>query len=234
MNFWSRRAYWLRRLVRLGMPGWSVWGWDPEVGPAVYLVHHQNLFGPVHTLAWMPGEAHLWYLWVFRERETCYRQYVDYTFTKRFGWPLPVAKGVAFLVSRFVPGLVKDFGGIPVYRGRREILRTMELSQEALLKGESILLSPDRDYADRGPEIGALYSGFLHLEKRYCRETGRHLAFVPVYCSKKQKSVLFGKPVYFAGLQPFRQEQEEMAQTLQAAMNRLGQQCGELPVSRPL
>lgn len=228
VGIWSRKAYLLRRLARLGMPGWSTRGWDASRGPAVYLIHHQNLFGPVHTLAFLPGEAHLWYLWVFQDRKTCYRQYMDFTFTKRFGWPRPMASLLAFLLSWIVPGLMKAFGGIPVYRGKREIVRTMKLSLEALVRGESILLSPDRNYADRNPEIGPLYAGFLHLEKLYFRETGRHLAFVPVFCGKSRKTVAFGEPLYFAGVRPFRREQEEMAQALREAINRLGRELGDL------
>ena len=159
---YSRAVRVLRALFRL--EGWRAQG-KPAPAPAVYVVHHQNMAGPIRAVAHLPLEGHIWALEVFCNAKTCFAQYYGYTFTKRFGMPKPLAFVCAKLVSGAVSGIVRGCGAIPVYRGRREIVETMRLSQQVLEKGENIILCPDVDYSSSAAEIGAVYEGFLHLEK---------------------------------------------------------------------
>ena len=228
MKIWNGKAYVLRRIARLGMAGWNVGGFEKTDSPAVYLVHHQNMFGPVHTLAFLPEEAHLWALAPFCEQESCRRQYENYTLTKRFGWPSFLARPASFLFSLIVPGVMEAFGAIPVYRGSREIRKTMEESGKALRRGESLLICPDVDYTDRSPKVGRIYRGFLHLDREYFQECQAHLSFIPVFCSKQEKRVVLGNAVRFPGKESFHQECCFMVNALQAEWNRLGSLCGDL------
>ena len=159
--------------------------------------------GPIRAVAHLPLEGHIWALEVFCNAKTCFAQYYGYTFTKRFGMPKPLAFVCAKLVSGAVSGIVRGCGAIPVYRGRREIVETMRLSQQVLEKGENIILCPDVDYSSSAAEIGAVYEGFLHLEKGYHRATGKHLAFVPVGLYAPTKRVRMGEPIRFADGVPF-------------------------------
>ena len=86
--------------------------------------------------------------------------------------PGPLAFVCAKLVSGAVSGIVRGCGAIPVHRGSRDIVETMRLSQQALERGENIILCPDVDYASSAAEIGAVYEGFLHLEKAYSPRHG--------------------------------------------------------------
>ena len=137
---YSRAVRVLRALFRL--EGWRAQG-TPAPAPAVYVVHHQNMAGPIRAVAHLPLEGHIWALEVFCNAKTCFAQYYGYTFTKRFGMPKPLAFVCAKLVSGAVSGIVRGCGAIPVYRGRREIVETMRLSQQVLEKGENIILCPD-------------------------------------------------------------------------------------------
>lgn len=222
MKIWNSKAYILRRLFHPGIRGWKAFGFQRLDVPSVYLVHHQNLFGPVHTLAVLPEEAHLWALAAFCDRKSCRRQYQDYTLTVRFGWPKILARPISFFLSWFVPGVMEAFGAIPVYRGSREIRKTMELSEKALRRGESLLICPDKDYTDRSPEVGSIYQGFLHLEKAYFRECQEHLAFVPVFCDQKKKQVIFGEAVQFSGKTSFVKERSQVVERLRDQWRRMG------------
>lgn len=199
----------------------------PATEPVVYVSHHQNLFGPFMTLLWYPEHIHCWMLHVFLDRKTCYDHYMNYTFTRRFGWPKFIARPVAFLIAHFVPRLLQSGKGIPVYRGSRKILATIRESVDKLKDGESIIIFPDIDYTDSSATVKKLYEGFLFLEKYYYQETGNHLAFVPMYVSKRKRKIVVSEPIYFSGDLPFRAERKVIIQKIQERLNELAVQCGD-------
>ena len=216
-----------RVVLRLRDRGWETEGAQPE-GPCVYLIHHQNLAGPIRAEVLLPASAHVWALHVFLDRSACFRQYYGYTFTRRFGWPKVLAAPVCALLSLFIPALMKSIGAVPVYRGAREIAATMEQSERLLEKGESLLICPDTAYSDTDGDLHEMYTGFLHLEKPYFKATGHHLAFVPLYASARQKRLVICPPIRFADGQPYRQERDRVARAIRAAIHETGLRCGDL------
>lgn len=208
-------------------PGWRVEGAQPDRA-CVYLVHHQNLAGPVYVEAFLPRSAHIWVLHVFLERRVCFQQYYGDTFTRRFGWPGVAAWPVAHVLSTMIPAMMRTLGAVPVYRGMRELKKTMDDSQRLLLDGESLLICPDLAYDSQTPELGEIYKGFLHLEKSYYRATGEHLPFVPLYVSLQKRRLIIGEQLCFTGELPWRQERDLLAKQLREAVNLLGRDCGEI------
>lgn len=95
---------------------------------------------------------------------------------------------------------------IPVYRSSKAIIKTFRQSISTLIDGESLLISPDVDYTDTGSDIGEIYKGFLNLEKYYMEQTGRHLAFIPLYISKRKHCIYRGEAIYFNSNEGFKQE----------------------------
>ena len=217
----------IRSLLRAVSPSWQVQG-DLPAGPAVLLVHHQNLFGPVCAEALLPEEPHIWVLEVFHSREACFRQFYSYTFSQRFGWPAPAAALAAGALSLVVPPLIRSVQAIPVYRGHKEILETMAWSIQALRAGRKVLICPDMDYASSEADVGSIYTGFLHLEKEWHREGRAPLPFVPLYCSRSDRILAIGEALCFPRARPFNQERDEMARRLRDRMNDLGRLCGDL------
>lgn len=217
-----------RRAVRLHYSEWRFSGPEDLPEPAVFLVHHQNLAGPVRAMALLPGEPRLWVLSPFCQRKSCFEQYYHYTFTRRFGLPGYAAWPLAQLLSRLMPAFLRQFQVIPVWRGSLKIRETLRQSGSALLRGESLLLCPDQDYASGTPEVGPLYDGFLHLDRPYFKASGQHLAFVPLFCSQARKELIAGTPMYLAGGRPFPRERAELAQKIAAAMNAMGHQAGDI------
>ncbi|SHE31266.1 hypothetical protein SAMN02745249_00171 [Atopostipes suicloacalis DSM 15692] len=187
--------------------------------PAVYIAHHQNMIGPVSILVWIKYYFRTWVLSAFTSQKDCYEHYINYTFTKRYNWPSPIAKIVAWPLSYIVPWMMKSARAIPVYRGSRKIMDTFKISVDALLNNEDILIFPDIDYSDDSTEVSDIYEGFLHLEKYYYRETKKHLAFVPVYSNKEKREVHSGKPIRFTGDKKFIEERKEVAQKIQEELN---------------
>lgn len=189
--------------------------------PSVFIVHHQNMSGPVHALLTLPIQAHIWVYRVFFEKDECYRQYTDYTFTKRFGMPKFLACPLAFIMSLAVPAIMRSFSAIPVYRASRNILKTFKLSHKALVAGESIIIAPDIDYDDDSRLMGEMYTGFFHLEKNYYKETGKHLSFVPVSFATKEHTLYIGDAISFDDSTPYNEQKDKIAQKIKNAINQI-------------
>ena len=181
-----------------------------KVEPAVYLVHHQDLRGPVMSVIWYDTRVHPWVLSVFLNRKTCYRQFCDYYFQKRVGLPKTIAAVLSFPLSCFVTWLMHLIQAIPVFRGSKEIIKTFRQSMNALMKNDSILICPDIDYTNKGSHIGEIYRGFFNLEKVYLKKTGRHLAFVPLYISKKLRCIYSGKAIRFETGEDYEKEKSKV------------------------
>lgn len=226
-NSYGRVFRFLRSLVRFVYPKYSVQVPKAD-GPVVYISHHQNLYGPFMIMLWFPQLVHVWMLHVFLDQKACYHQYVDYTFTKRFGWNKTLSRLCALPISYFISLLLNSGKGIPVYRGSRKVLQTFQKSVAALSNGESVVIFPDIDYSDSSPRTKEMYDGFLYLEKYYYKATGQHVCFVPLYVSKKQHLIMAEEQIYFREGENFNTERKRVCEKIHASLNDLARKCGDI------
>jgi hypothetical protein len=218
-----------RKIVRIATKKYEVdLSSVDKSAPVVYVSHHQNLFGPFMAYLWMPEMIRVWMLHVFLDREACYRQYKEYTFTKRFDWNKKAAGLAANLVSFFVTSLMKSGRGVPVYRGTRDVLKTFQMSVEALENNEKLAVFPDIDYQDSGSKVKEMYTGFLYIEKYYYRKTGKHVHFVPLYISKSKRKMIAGDPIVFSGEKSFRKQSESVLKQIKDRLNQFAKEFGDL------
>lgn len=196
-------------------------------GGAVYLIHHQNMFGPLHAIGLLPVDAHMWSLSCFFDCKTCFEQFYHYTYRERFGWPKALAFPMAWVASRVVPAVLASFRAIPVYRNEAN-LSTIRKSLDALCRGENLAICLDKDYASSDASVGEVYSGFLMLGKLYYRKTGKRLPFVPMYCSRRQRKLCFAEPVYVEETAHLKDVENTAAQEIVNRMNGLGASCGDI------
>ena len=194
--------------------------------PAVYICRHSDAKGPLASMLNIPMEIHPWSFYVFCDVENCYKHYSEYTFPVRFGWSKLWSKVVAWLGSPAYVALLKSAGAIPVYRNSAKIYSTFKLSVEALEKGESVLLFPDINYTATSGDTGALYEGFVILERMYYKKTGKHLPFVPMHISDEKKSIFLGEPILFADGISFNDQQLIVVQKLHDVMNEMTEKYG--------
>lgn len=200
---------------------YSVYREYDEGAPAVYIVHHQNLKGPIISMAWFDKPMHPWGLSVFFNHSECYRHYYKYTFTERFGMPKVIAAILTYPLSFYISGLMKSMEGIPVHRGSREVIETFSESLSALTRGESLLICPDIDYSSEDEHMGEMYMGFLTLERMYIKKTGKHLAFVPLHIDSKKQHIHVGQSISFTSGVDFKQEREIVYNKLKEEFSRL-------------
>ncbi|MGX7106159.1 hypothetical protein ACWOBE_00025 [Hutsoniella sourekii] len=189
--------------------------------PVVYISHHHNLLGAIRILPWLDRFVRVWAYGNFYDQKTCYQHYIDYTFTKRFGWPLFFAKPVAYLASYIVSAGMKSARVIPVYRQSRQIVKTLKATVETLRQGQAILIFPDIDYKSDQAQVGEIYEGFLNLEKYYYRNTGRHLNFIPLYANEDYQMIFQGRPVKFSSDLSFIEQRSIKASEIADALNHL-------------
>jgi hypothetical protein len=215
--FVACRAYWRithKRQPVLGMQ---------NIGelPAVFISRHQNMYGPVEIMAWVPMKFRVWTLYKFMSVKECYKHYTNYTLSVRKGFGPMASKVCAAIVSPFVTAFMRSMGGISVYRGQRNIIDTFRDSVKALADGQSLLIMPERDYMDNGSDAGELYNGFVHIAQMYYKATGKALSFYPVYPCRENGSIYIEKPIVFEPDKPFRAERERIVAALQKELNHL-------------
>lgn len=227
-NFYGRFFRITQWIVRKIYPTYKIQIDKNVKDPVVYISHHQNLFGPFVIYLWFPKSIRTWILHVFLNRKSCYQQYVNYTFTERFGMNKIFAKICAFPISFVISSLLNSGKGIPVYRGSRKIMKTFQLSVEALKNGESIAIYPDIDYTDTSNETKDLYEGYLFIEKYYFKETGRHVQFVPLYVSKKNRLIISDEPIAFRDNEDFTSGKKRVGNYIQTKLNELAKKCGDI------
>lgn len=207
-----------RFFVRRGIGRWAADIAYPAE-PTVYVCSHNNLKGPLATLCWIPFPTRPWVFHVFLDRGTCRKQYRDYTFSRRFGMPKPLAAFAAWAASGYVSGLMQSMGAIPVYRGTVRIGATFKETVAALQAGDSVLIFPDVDYTDDSEGIGEVYNGFLLIERFWRKVSDQTLRFVPLRLNAVTRQITEGKPVSFDRSVPWKTEMVRVRETLRREIN---------------
>jgi len=217
--YYGKLFYFCRGLLRLCHKKITVLGEKP-LQPAVFIGHHQNLMGAVRAMMWLNFPLRVWILSVFCQREECFQQYSDYTFTQRFGWPKVLARAAAGVLARFVPALAKSLRAIPVYRtSARDLQVTLQESVATLCNKENILIFPDIDYTNRSDRMGPMYKGFIHIDKYYHAQTGQHVDFVPLRIDLQKRELRIGAPSRIRAGENFIQGKDRVYLELQKKMN---------------
>ena len=220
MHSYGRYFRAVRSIARVIFPKYTCADPINTQSGVVFVCRHRNMNGPLTTLTWLENPVHVWALHVFEEKDKCFHQFYDYTFTQRLGWPKWAAYVLAKLISLLEPPLFESSGMIPVYRNSAHVIKTYRKSLEALKNGENVLLFPDVDYADGGSEVGALYDGYLLLHRLYRHETGKDLPFIPLYIDDKAHAIRMGEAVLFDGEGNFDAQKQRAAQRMTEALQR--------------
>ena len=208
-----------RPFVRLTTGRWTAQVEVPK-SPTVFVCSHSNMRGPLVTQCWLPFPTRLWVFHMFLEKETCRAQYRDYTFSQRFGFPKPLAAFLAWAVSGYVSALVRSVGPIPVYRSSVRIKETFRSTISALQAGDSVLVFPDVDYTDSTDGIGAVYDGFLLIDRFWSRVSREPLDFVPLRLDTAARRITAGKAVRFDRSADRKSEMVRVREALRGEINR--------------
>ena len=115
--------------------------------------------------------------------------------------------------------LLRAIGAIPVYRGSVKIKETFLATVAALRSGDSVLIFPDVDYTDSSDGIGAIYDGFLLIDRFWRRITQDPLDFVPLRLDTAARRITAGEAVRFDRSADKKSETVRVKEALRAAIN---------------
>lgn len=197
--------------------------------PSVFVCNHGFVYGPVSAVIYLPTYFRPWIHNVMLKYDTAVFELHKSlrVFKKIFGQRLGskilgwLTKGTCWLLNSFNP--------IPVVRGSsRDVMSTFELSLQALVEGDNILLFPEKpkelagvEKTDSSGKIRLFYTGFAHIGKLYYDATGKKLRFYPLFSDKKRRVFKIGEGVeYNPELSP-KESKKELAEALQLRMEEL-------------
>lgn len=219
MPFYGKLFLFCRAVVRAFMPRYRVLHTERIKEPAVYLCRHSDLQGILMTVPWLPVRVRIWALAVFCDVEASYRHLREITFIGRYRWPRWFATAAARLASYGLAALLHSGRVIPVFRGSPRIRQTFRLSTDALKRGESLLIFPDKDYVEADSDVSDLYKGFLRLDVLYHRATGQHIPFIPLYGDRRRHTLTVYEPLRFSNSAEDEAETSRMLSLLKARLS---------------
>ncbi|MGI5878679.1 MAG: hypothetical protein ACOX7W_08735 [Christensenellales bacterium] len=202
-------------------------GAEKVAAPAVLVTRHQNLYGPITIMAWYPVGLRLWVIDKLAIPELCREHYRTFVGPVRLRLGPFLSRVFAALYAPLVVQLARSANSIIVYRGKREIIKTLEESVQALSQGEILCLSPDIDYTSTESGAVNMYTGFVHLARIYFKRTGKNLPFYPVYTSRRVDSIEIGDPIYLDPDKPFTEEKERVVDEIRRGFEQMAQRCGD-------
>lgn len=180
--------------------------------PCVYLCRHLNLHGAIAVNKSSNFDFQTYVLNVFTKPKSCFKQFYNYTFSKKINKSKFKAFFPSLLASFWVPLLCKSGKTIPVYRNNAQSFKTIKTSLNSLLDGKNLLIFPDVDYTETSrEEKSEIYSGFLCIEKLYFKKTGKHVKFIPLIIDEKNNAINELKAISFTGDVPFEKEMQTIS-----------------------
>lgn len=166
---------------------------------AVFACNHAKTSGPVSAVIHMPVRFRPWINGYMLDREqatsTMMRTYRD----KFMFLGSKVKRRLLWWLSGPMCHVLNSFEPIPVYKGMpKESAGTIELSVDALERGENLLIFPEKpsDRYDR-ESYKDFNTGFAAIGRAFYDRTGQCLEFYPVWTDQEKHEFRIGRPVTF-------------------------------------
>ena len=161
----------------------------------VLIGHHQNFYGPIGAMLYMPDSVDTWVIDHLFNFKDCFDKYYNYTFKNK---PRIIAFIPSVICGLLIPPLLKSANAIPVYRASREVIKTLDKSILSLEKNRQVLIFPDLDYTNTTGQMGEIYTGFLNINKKYHKVYNKHIEFIPIIFDKKTDLILSNEKITFS------------------------------------
>ena len=197
--------------------------------PSVFVCNHGFIYGPIYAVFYIPTYFRPWIHNVMLDYDTAVLELhkslavIKKIFGRRIG-----SKILSWL-TKATCWQLNSFNPIPVVRGSsRDVMSTFDMSLQALVEGDNILLFPEKPKEltgvaedDKSGRIRLFYTGFAHIGKLYFDKTGKKLRFYPLYSDKNKRVFKIGEGVeYNPELSPI-ESKKELAEKLQLRMEEL-------------
>ena len=199
-----------------------------ETQPAIFVCNHGEIYGPLVSVVYLPFHFRPWVDENMIDKDKIYDHMYKGTFEYIKWMPKWLKRFCTKISSKFCLWALNSFDPIPVYRGNlRAIVKTLELSVEALKADDNILLFPENP---SGNEEGryknsvlssSFYTGFAHIAVQFYSETGKKAIFYPIFADKKRRAYPIGEGIPFEPGKPAAEEKRRIAGALHDAMEEM-------------
>jgi hypothetical protein len=173
---------------------------DQSQGPSIFIANHREIYGPIVSNLYIPFSFRPWIYHEMLERNKISLHIWEGSF--KYIKPAWLARLILKPVVPLVHWALCSVESIPVYRGNREVIKTIEMTIEALMEQDNILIFPEnplktdnKKYSATG--VSQLYTGFVHIAKAYYKRSGRIVNFYPIYANPQKRTLVFGEGISY-------------------------------------
>jgi len=218
----SRTYRVIKWLVRCCYPRMTLQGAEnlPDA-PAIIVGNHTQMNGPIACELYVPGEHYTWCAGqMMHLKEVPEYAYRDFWSAKprylRWFYRL-----LSYIIAPLSVCVFNNANTIGVYHDAR-ILSTFKETVKQLKSGASVVIFPEGE-ADYNHILRQFHQKFADVAKLYYKQTGKAVAFVPLYIAPALKKMCFGKPVYYDPEIPMEQQRQQLCEYLQTQITALAQ-----------
>lgn len=198
-----------------------------EDGTMILICNHGELYGPVVANLYAPISFRPWTASDMMEKEAIVEHMYQGTMKRQKWlperWKRPLIRRLLYPIFHWI---FQSIESIPVYRNEpRKLMQTFRITIQAMQAEDNILIFPeageDHAYGERGyvsEGVGRLYTGFAMLGPAYYAKTKKRAVFVPIYASKKLRTLFIGKGVEYDPQAPANQEKLRIVDELLGRM----------------
>jgi hypothetical protein len=210
-------------ILRIFLPDFTVSGTENilKEEQAVFICNHSKKTGPTAMILHFSIPFRPWVIHDLFTFKTC----VDYL-EKDFVPNDLKLKGILGRIASYILAvscilLSRSTESIPVYRNDSRALRTFEESISGLVRGDNIVIFPERLTPQYSEYVKEFYDGFVHLAKKMYRETGICLKFYPVYIDRDKLRIIVGDPEVFDAKTEYVKEKNRLIIALDESITKL-------------
>ena len=213
----------IRALVWLFFPKLKVVGAEhlPE-DPVILVGNHCQMNGPIAAELYMPRRRYTWCI----SQMMVLKEVPDYAFQDFWSKKPRSVRWLYRLLSYVIAPLsvcvFTNADTIPVYRDTR-VLNTFRQTLTRLKEGADVVIFPEC-YEPHNHIVYTFQDHFIDIARSYYRQTGKALAFVPVYLAPTLKTMVLGEPIAFDHTAPIKEERVRICQALMDAVTELALQ----------
>jgi len=203
-----------------------------EDGTMILVCNHGELYGPVVANLYVPISFRPWTLSNMMDREAIVEHMYTGTMIRQKWIPERLKRPLIRLFYPLLLWIFNSIESIPVHRNAPEkLIQTFRVTAEAMQAGDNILLFPEvaespilgeKGYAAEG--LGKIYTGFVMLGRAFYMKTRKRAVFVPLYASKKTRTLLIGRGIVYDPSRPANEEKLRIVNALINQMNDLYEQ----------
>jgi hypothetical protein len=178
--------------------------------PAVFVSNHLGVAGPILLTLFLPFACMPWAISEITKSALC-PAYLEREFLQpTFGLKPPWSGRVAAVIAPICVAIMKEAHAIPVYKGSRRIIETIDHSVRMLENGQNLLIFPEIGGGKDPQELAPFQTGFLRLGRAYYLKTQQCLDFYPLYVQKRPRLIAIGPSITYNPLAQYQVEKKRI------------------------